>query len=212
MIVFDTDQTLIEGHFIDKLIANQRSKRELKMPETAEFDQFIRAREFAGVMKGLALRELLAIADSVPLVIDAREVIQDLKKSGYVVGLITETYDLVAGLIKNKVGADFSFGYQLEHSNGTLTGELKIPPFYYLNKQSLCDHSVCKTNTLQYVLSQYRIGINDTIVVGGSKNDVCMLQHGGIGVAFCSENPSLNSVAQKTIERPSMQELLDIVQ
>jgi glucosyl-3-phosphoglycerate synthase len=59
-------------------------------------------------------------------------------------------------------------------------------------RSAQCKHALCKTNTLQYVLTQYRINMANTIVVGGNENDICMVRNAGIGVFFCSDNPLLN--------------------
>lgn len=210
MVIFDSDHTLIDGHFIDRFIDAYNIKTELHKPDTSVSGEFIRSREFAKAMKGKRISDTIAVVDSIPLVKDVCSVIQRLKSNGVVVGLISESFDTVVNHIKNKVGADFSFGYELGQLNGIITGDLIAPPFYFNNQKSICKHALCKTNTLQYVLTQYRISIDNTIVVGGNENDICIVRNAGIGVSFRSGNSLLNLAADKRIDDRSLKELFDL--
>ena len=51
--------------------------------------------------------------------------------------------------------------------------------------------------------------MSNTIAVGDSRNDLCMIKNSGIGVAWCSADELLNIVADKKITRPSFTELLE---
>jgi glucosyl-3-phosphoglycerate synthase len=46
---------------------------------------------------------------------------------------------------------------------------------------------------------KYDIPTANIIAIGDSENDICMVKHAGIGVAFCSDNKLLNSIADKVI-------------
>ena len=98
---------------------------------------------------------------------------------------------------------------ELEFSKSVATGEVKIPSFFFNNQESICKHVLCKTNTLQYILKQYRLDINNTIAVGDSESNLCMVKNAGIGVAFCSNNQMLNFLAAKKIDIRALKELLD---
>lgn len=209
MAIFDMDKTLLRSRFIDCCAGLYGFEKELLNIRSMEKDTVIVTKNIARLMKGLNISQVLAIAESIPLVEDAAETIRELKNRGYITGIISDSYDVVVNHIKNKTGADFSFGNELEFSKSVATGEVKIPSFFFNNPGSVCKHALCKTNAVLSVLRQYGIDIKNTIAIGDSDNDLCMVKNVGIGVAFCSGNELLNFVADKKIETPSFAELLD---
>ncbi|HEY8388286.1 MAG TPA: HAD-IB family phosphatase, partial [Parasegetibacter sp.] len=149
------------------------------------------------------------VVESIPLVDDTQEVVAELKSRGYVVGIISDSYDFVTSFVKNKIGADFSLSNELEFSNGIATGEVKLPSFFFNHSKSICKHTICKTNSLQDILQKYDIMMSNCIAIGDSANDLCMIQKSGIGVSFCSTNELLNYSADRVITKPSFKELLE---
>ncbi len=43
-----------------------------------------------------------------------KEVVQSFKQKGYLVGIISHSYTLIANYVKQQIGADFSMAHQLE--------------------------------------------------------------------------------------------------
>lgn len=209
MALFDMDNTLLRGRFIDTCAKLYGFEKDLRNIRSMEKDTVIITKNIARLMKGLNISQVLAVADSISLVDDTTDTIRELKNRGYITGIISDSYDVVVNHIKNKIGADFSFGTELEFSKSISTGEVKIPSFFFNNPQSICKHAFCKTNAVQYILQQYKIDINNAVAIGDSDNDLCMVKNVGIGVAFCSGSKLLNSVADKKIETSSFAGILD---
>lgn len=209
VVFFDMDNTLLTGRFIDHCARFYGFGKELLQIRSMETDSVIVTKNIARLIKGLDISQVLAVADSIPLVEGANEVIHELKNRGYVVGIISDSYDVVTNHIKTKTGADFSLANELEFSKSIATGEVKIPSFFFNSPDSLCRHSICKTNAMLHILSRYNIDINNAIAVGDSENDLCMIRNAGVGVAFCSANELLNSVADKIINFRSFEPMLE---
>jgi glucosyl-3-phosphoglycerate synthase len=159
-------------------------------------------------MEGLSITDLLNVAATIPLVADIRQVVTELKRRGHLIGIISDSYQVVANYVKNKIDADFAMANQLEYFEGKATGEIKIPSWFYRGKNSICNHSVCKTNAMLHVCSRYQVLPENCVVVGDSANDRCIVRHAGIGVAFCTKDELLRLVADRNINKPSFAELL----
>lgn len=211
MAIFDMDNTLLRGRFIDACSRIYGFEKELYSLRAAGNDPIITSKNIARLLKGLNLSQILAVADSIPLVEDVVDVVKELKNRGYVVGIISDSYDVVTNHIKTKIGADFSLANELEFSKSIATGEVKIPSFLFHQQNSLCQHTVCKTNAVQHIMQHYNIDINNVLAVGDSDNDLCMIRHVGVGVSFCSSNELLNYLADRKIEEPSFSGLLEFV-
>ena len=210
LVVFDMDNTLLKGRFIDTCANKFGFKKELMNIRSSETDVIILTKRIATLLKGKAISELIEIADSIPLIEGTKEIISELKKRGYIVGIISDSYDCITNHIKIKLGMDFSLSNELEFSKSICTGEVKIPSFLFSHPESLCKHTLCKTNAMLNVLNKYQIKRENTITIGDSMNDLCMIKEAGLGIAFCSKDELVNHHADIVIHEPSFSELLTL--
>ena len=208
MIIFDMDDTLWNGRFIDNCAKQFGFTAQLEDLRYAEKDPIILSKRIALLLKGKSIDELLHVARNIDIIPDAREVIQLLKQKGYLVGIISYSYTLVTNYLRQHIGADFSIANQLDFVEGKATGEVNMPSCFFAPQDSICGHAYCKTNALQFACEKYNVRMSNTIVVGDSKDDRCMVGHGGKGVSFCSKDELLKSIATKKIESPSFREIL----
>jgi glucosyl-3-phosphoglycerate synthase len=209
MIVFDMDKTLLQGRFIDACADKYLFDEELARLRSIEKDPAVLTKRIAKLLRGLSLSELLQVAASIPLVEDAIQVVEQLKKRGNVIGIISDSYQFVVDYIKNKLGADFALGNQLDFFEGKATGEVTTPSCFYFHLERKCNHPLCKTNALMHIARKYDISLDNCITVGDSENDLCMIEKAGIGIAFCTENNLLRNAADKIIDILSFADLLD---
>lgn len=210
LAVFDMDNTILRGRFIDMCADTFKFKNELMNIRSSETDAIISTKRIATFLKGKAISELIEIADTVSIVEGTKEIVIELKKRGYMVGILSDSYDCITNHIKTKLGMDFSLSNELEFSKGICTGEVKIPSFLFNNPESLCKHTLCKTNAMLSILKKYNIKRENTITIGDSINDLCMIKHAGIGIAFCSKDELVNHHADVVIQNQNFSQLLDI--
>jgi phosphoserine phosphatase len=126
-----------------------------------------------------------------------------------VVGILSDGYEFVAQHIGNKLSADFAVANELEFSNGVATGEVKVPSLLMRTKESICKHNFCKSNAMLHLAEKYGISRANILAIGDSEPDICLIQHAGIGVAFCSTNTILNRTADKVIDQCSFRPILE---
>lgn len=179
-----------------------------KSPEISEI-LVIDDKSMARLMKDRSINEILEVVDSIKIVRDAEFVVSELKKKGYILGIISDSYDVVTNHLKNKLGMDFSVANELEFSKSIATGEVKVPSAFLRTQKSKCNHDFCKANVLYQLAEKYKIEIKNIISVGDSENDFCLIKESGTGVSFCSENKYLNYVADKIISEKSFSQILD---
>lgn len=210
LIVFDMDNTLLQGRFIDAAAERFGFADRIAAVRADTPDHSLRTKQMAMLLAGKTIAELIAIVDGIPLIPDVVEVIGRLKKRGYLIGIITDSYDCIARHVQQNIGADFALGNDLEFSNSIATGEVRIPSFFMHTPASACAHGFCKGNALLHVAEQNGIDLGNTIAVGDSDMDLCMIKFAGVGVAFRPTHPLLHSVAEMTIRHPSFKPLLRI--
>ncbi len=208
-VIFDMDNTLLQGRFIDrcgKIFGFTNTLMEIR---ASVEDAVSRTKKIAMLLKGLTISQLLSVADTIPLVTDIIDTVTILRKRGYLIGIISDSYDFVTSHIKNKIKADFALSNELEFSQSVATGEVKIPSFFFPGENRICQHTLCKTHALIQVLEKHAISLSNTIAIGDSSNDLCMIKNAGIGVSFCSSHELLNYSADKVLTTPSFTPILE---
>lgn len=210
MMIFDMDNTILRGRFIE--VAAKRFGFEKQLVEilSTNHEPYVRTKLIAQNLKGKLISELLTVTESIPMIGDTRDVVATLKSRGYVVGIISDSYDCVATHVKTMINADFALAHELEFSNSMATGEVKIPSFFIRTPQSSCQHTVCKANALLSVATRYGIELPNIVAVGDSESDICLARAAGVGVSFCSASELLNAVADYRIDTPSFAPILDV--
>jgi glucosyl-3-phosphoglycerate synthase len=209
--VFDMDNTILRGSFIRAAADAFGFRRELDSIVADTQNSFLRTKLIARLLKGKTIGELLAVADSIPVTDNLSEALQELKRQGYITGIISDSYDCITNHFKNKYGFDFTISNELEFSRSTVTGEVKIPFVFMPETKGHCEHEYCKIHALKRLCEQYGIEMKNTLVVGDGDNDICCIRKAGIGVSFCSDNARVDAAADFVIKEPDFQLLIPIL-
>jgi glucosyl-3-phosphoglycerate synthase len=208
MIVFDMDDTILRGRFINECAKKFGFIPQLDDLRAIEKDPIILTKRIGLMLKGLTMDDLLNVAGTIEIVDDVKKVIGELKEKGYITGIISNSYSLITNYVRQKIDADFSLAYQLEFFEGKVTGEVNLPSYFFGSPSGICGHAFCKTNALQYACEKYNVLLKNCIVVGDSEDDRCIVAHAGKGIAFCTRDQLLEKVAVKSIKERSFESLL----
>jgi glucosyl-3-phosphoglycerate synthase len=211
MIVFDMDNTLLQGSFIQAAAERFGFTRELKDILAQPKSNYIKTQKIARLLEGRTFAELIHVVESIPLIGDAVQVIRELQVRGYVCGIISDSYHSIANHIKNGLGLDFTLGNELEFQKSVATGEVKIPSQLLKDRFSQCEHDHCKSNMFQYILHRFGISLADSVAVGDSENDICMVKMAGTGISFNSTTSVLDEVADYVFRDTSLKPVLEVI-
>lgn len=208
MIILDMDNTILKGRFIDEAARKFGFFPALEDLRANEKDPIILTKRIGLMLKGKTIDDLLNVIDEMDVIEDTKKVIREFKRKNYIVGIISNSYSLITNYVKQKIGADFSLAYNLEFLEGETSGEVNLPYYFFGSPESVCGHSFCKTNALQYACEKYNVLLKNCIVVGDSTDDRCMVAHAGTGVAFCTDDELLEKLAATSIKERSFESLL----
>ncbi|WP_276481915.1 HAD-IB family phosphatase [Paraflavitalea pollutisoli] len=208
MVILDMDDTILLGRTIDACAKEFGFTAKLEDLRHQEKDSIILTKRIGQLLKGRTMDDLLHVASQIPMVSDIKEVVKKLKEKGYLVGIISTSYTLITNYVARQIDADFSYANQLEFFEGKATGEVNLPFYFFGSPESICGHSYCKTNAVQYACEKYSVQLKDVICVGDSRDDRCMIGHAGQGVSFCTKDELLETIATKNIREASFEPLL----
>lgn len=209
--ILDMDNTLLRASFIQTAAEKFGFKKELVEIATTQTNPFIRTKLIAKLLKGRSIAEVLEVADSIAVTPGAAQVVKELKDRGFIVGIISDSYDCITNHLKNKFEFDFSLANELEFSHSMATGEVKIPSFFLADDHSLCKHDYCKLHALISVCSKYGVAIKNTLVAGDGENDICMIKKAGVGISFCATYPLLDLVADYVVKDADFKRIIEII-
>ena len=208
MIVLDMDDTILINRFIDKCADAFGFRTKLDELRFNEKDPIILTKRIGLLLKNKTMDDLLNVISNMGMADNIKEVIQSYKQKGWLVGIISNSYTLITNYVKQQIGADYSLAHQLEFFDGKATGEVSLPSYFFGSPESVCGHSFCKTNALQYICEKYNVIMKNCIAVGDSKDDRCMLTYAGKGVAFCTSDEMLEKIADSSIKTRNFEPLL----
>jgi len=208
LIVLDMDDTILQSRYINECADAFGFRPKLEELRFNEKDPIILTKRIGLLLKNRTMDELLHIVSNIPMADNIIEVIQTFKQKGYLVGILSHSYTLIANYVKQQIGADFIVAHQLEFFDGKATGEVNLPSYFFGSPDSICGHSFCKTNALQHVCEKYNVPMKNCIAVGDNKDDRCMVAYAGKGVAFCTTDELLEKIAYKNIRERNFEPLL----
>ena len=176
LALFDMDGTLIEGRYIDRLARYvSREKHLERLLDNQKMDPIYRTKMIAKVLSGLPKTIFEKIAHIIPISQNAQNLVVELKKRGFVVGIITDSYFVASEIIRKRVFADFSIAHLLDFRKGLSTGEIEISPLFISDKCK--KHDFCKLNFLGHIDRFY--GMDHSLIhfAGDGFNDICLLEN-----------------------------------
>ena len=109
----------------------------------------------------------------------------------------------------NKLGLDFVAANDLQISGGLITGEVRMP-LGWDKINCNCKISVCKRYHLEMYARKYGIDIKNTVAIGDTRGDICMVNNAGIGIAFMPKDDCIGK-HKNLINRPDLMDMLDYV-
>jgi glucosyl-3-phosphoglycerate synthase len=208
MAIFDMDDTILKGRFLDTCAQKFGFTARLEDMRAEEKDVMHLTKQVGLLFKGKTMDELLDIVHGMEMISDIKHVVKELKQQGYIVGIISNSYTLITNYVMKNIEADFSYANQLEFFEGRATGEVNTPSYFFASGESICGHSFCKTNAVQYACAKYNVQLKHCIIAGDSKDDRCMVGHAGTGVAVRTSDDLLRAIAKLEITEEKFEPLL----
>lgn len=199
LALFDMDGTLVQGRFIAEL-AKQTGR-------TAQLAQWLdnysvtdaeRASRIGEIFRGVPKQVFADVARTLPLTPGAQETIVTLRKLGFRVGVVSDSYRIATEIVRRRVFADFSVSNLARFRDGISTGEVTPSPAWESPRGCL-EHRSCKGNAVRHLMDRIGIRSKFVIAVGDGRNDLCMFREAGFSVAFEPKSPVVRDAAVHSI-------------
>ncbi|MEN1973822.1 phosphoserine phosphatase SerB [Cellulomonas olei] len=178
LVVMDVDSTLITQEVVELLAAHAGSRDEVAaiteraMRGDLDFTASLRAR--VATLAGLPVSVFAEVLEEVVVTPGAVELLAELDRRGWPVGLVSGGFVEVVGPLAARLGIPRYRANALEVSGGALTGRVA---------GEVVDRAV-KARTLREYAAETGVPLERTVAIGDGANDLDMLAAAGLGVAF----------------------------
>ena len=209
LVVFDMDGTLIQGRLIEIISKKIKlTERVTKIQSDSSLLGYQKTQIIASLLKGVKEKEIVDSIDSIPVMHNADKIITWFKKNGYKAGIITDSYSIAAQIIAKKLELDFCSANELIIKDGVVTGEI-VMPLGWEKISCPCKISICKRYHLNHYADKYGVQIKDTIAIGDTRGDICMIKQAGLGIAFMPKDQDIIKQSKNIIRNPDLIEVLN---
>lgn len=204
LLVMDVDSTLIMEEGIDLLGeeagvgAQVAAITERAMRGELDFEAALRER--VALLKGLPEDIFTRIAERIHFTPGAEELVDELHKRGYKVGLVSGGFHETVDRLAEQLGIDYVKANRLEVQQGFLTGQV-------LGEIVTKD---TKLAMLKAWAAENQLELNQTIAMGDGANDLPMIQAAGIGIAFMAK-PIVREQAPYQIQECNLYRVIDLL-
>lgn len=210
LVAFDVDGTLVdELQYIWVLIHNEIGVDLGKVNEMTEkyYKKEISYKEWADhdiqlwVEKGVTKKELMNIVNKLKLMNGAIETLEELKKKGYKLAVISGGLDIVLDYFipdAEKIFDHILIDKLVFDEDGKLTGGLVPEEF---------DDIENKADILEKLAKKEGVSLDECVFVGDSDNDVEVMEAAGLAVGF---NPTkkIANISDVVIRKKDLREIL----
>ena len=204
LLVMDVDSTLIMEEGIDLLGveagvgAQVAAITERAMRGELDFEAALLER--VALLKGLPEDIFARIAERIHFTPGAEDLVKELHKRGYKVGLVSGGFHETVDRLAEQLGIDYVKANRLEIEQGFLTGQV-------LGEIVTKD---TKLAMLKSWAAENKLELNQTIAMGDGANDLPMIQVAGMGIAFMAK-PIVREQAPYQIQECNLYRVIDLL-
>jgi phosphoserine phosphatase len=209
LVAFDMDGTLIQGRLIE--VISKKFKLTNKVSSIQSDPSLLgyqKTRLIASFLEGIKKKDIVDSIDSIPIMHNADKIVTWFKKNGYKTGIITDSYSIAAQVVAKKLELDFCSANELITKDEVVTGEI-VMPLGWEKISCPCNISICKRFHLTNYAIKYGVEIKDTIAIGDTRGDICMIKQAGLGIAFMPKDQDIIKQSKNIIHNPDLIEVLN---
>ncbi|PHJ25591.1 phosphoserine phosphatase [Cystoisospora suis] len=183
LVVFDMDSTLVCEEVIDELAREAGVMKQVAAITQAamegQLDFHASLMKRVRMLKGIKRSALDAVAARLTPTPGAAELCRVLRHLGYRLAVISGGFTYFARKIKKLLRLHHAFAnhLQIDPKTGAVTGEVEGPVVTAQRKVSL----------MRMLAEVEQVEVDQVIAVGDGSNDIPLLLHAGMGIAFCAK-------------------------
>lgn len=211
LLLLDMDGTVTEARYALELARATGHEAALKGMFDGPGDAATRGERIAELFRYVHKTKFEQVAKSIPIRPGVIKFVNQMRRRGFMVGVVSDSYFVAADIVRRRIFADFAMAHTMGFENDVCSGHIRINPAFLPEAHSTSS-ALCKSNVLRRFLSDTtQPMINHTWAVGDNLNDLELLRLADQAFAIGPKSPAL--IAESKIKVvTSFDELLDLLQ
>lgn len=193
LLLIDMDGTVTKSRYALELArAIGQESALMQMLDDNGGDSATRSDKIAKLFQYVHKKKFEQVAHHMTLRSGVIEFVNQMRRRGFMVGLVSDSYFVAAEIVRRRIFADFAMAHTIRFDNDICAGEIRINPAFFnpQNKSS----SACKSNVLRCFLTDPSLpAINLTWVIGDNINDLQLMQLADRAFAIDPKSPILRN-------------------
>lgn len=205
LLLLDMDGTITEGRYVVELAraTNQLDALEA-LPGGPDGDATTRSERIASLFRFVHREQFERVARTMTIRSGVVETVNALRRAGFMVGVVSDSYFVAAEILRRRIFADFALAHTLRFDADTCTGDLRINPAFLPADGA---GEPCKSQVLRRFREEAgEPRLAELWAVGDDENDARMLASADRGFVIAPKSPGL-AAATGAIELASFAQL-----
>jgi len=191
LLLLDMDGTLTESRFALALAQATGQESALEGVLDGPDDAGTRSERIAVLFRYVHKTKFEQVARSLPLRDGVIAFVNQMRRRGFMVGVVSDSYFVAADIVRRRIFADFAMAHTMGFDNDVCSGQIRINPAF-LPHVGDGPNVICKSNVLRRFLSDTTSPvINHTWAVGDNLNDLELLRLVDQAFAIDPKSPAL---------------------
>ena len=192
LLLLDMDGTITSERFIVELArATGREQALAGLLDDPAGDAVTRSERIAALFKFVHRRQFEQVARSLQLRPGAIAFVNRMRRNGFMVGVVSDSYFVAAEILRRRVFADFALAHTVQFDSDVCSGRLRInPAFQPLDAGE--GAPICKSHVLaRFLEDPAEPRIATTWAVGDNINDIGLLRRVDRAFAMDPKSPEV---------------------
>lgn len=192
LILLDMDGTITPDRYVVELARATGQEAALSKLLDGADDAATRSERIAALFKFVHRQQFERVAHALPIRPGVIACVNQLRRSGFMVGLVSDSYFVAAEILRRRVFADFALAHTLQFDGDVCSGELRLNAAFAPLRSSR-GAAPCKSNVVRrFRQDETHPSLQTIWAVGDNVNDLEMLREADR--AFAIEPKSANLV------------------
>ena len=208
VLLLDMDGTVTTSRFaVEMARASGREAELMALLDSPSDDAATRSERIAALFRFVHQRDFERVAQRLELRPGAIEFVNRMRRAGFMVGLLSDSYFVAADIVRRRLFADFALAHMLQFDAEVCTGQLRLNAAF-LAPSGDAGPPICKSHVVRRLredLAEPRV--TECWALGDNVNDLGLLRSAERGFAIDPKSPLLAEVPGVTVVS-SFEELL----
>ena len=195
VLLLDMDGTITPNRFVVDLAKFTNTHETLNaLLDNPQDDSGTRSQKIAEIFKFTHRNQFEKVAMGLPIRPGVIELVNEMKRQGFMVGIVSDSYFIAAEIMRRRIFADFAIAHVLHFQNDICTGQLRINSDFLPDASS--DRSLaCKSHVAnRFLTKKSKPGFKEVWAVGDNINDLHMLKLVDRAFVIDPKSPELTQI------------------